>query len=122
MKKRKAFAWYDPIHHIDYYFCVGDWDRFDKECKRHGVDNSNSSREARCVFVSDGKRRKVFIFLNRINTPALAHEASHAAIAVFTDIGSRVNHETEEHFAYYIQWIIGTIMVTCGIDIDKVKK
>jgi len=118
MRKKQAFEFYDPIYHIGYYFCLGDWKKFDKECKKFGIDNSNSSRQARCCFASDGQKRNVFIFLEIINTPSLAHEACHAAISVFNDIGASVNHETDENFAYYVQWIVGTILVSCKVDIQ----
>lgn len=106
--KNRTIQFYDPVYHVQYTAVVGSSEDFKKVLQRKYPDKIVGNESARCLFKSK-PNRECYIYLNRLDVSALSHECVHAAIDVFHDIGSRVTLETDENFAYYVQWLVGTI-------------
>jgi hypothetical protein len=99
----------DPIYFVTYTFILKDWNLFLREMDKISKDYEISYHpDARMQFFG-GRESHVFIYLKSFNLPTLAHEVAHAALAVFKSIGANVTSDNDENFAYYIQWIFGTI-------------
>lgn len=111
-KKLVHIEFYDPIYHIRYYVCVGDLAKYEK------FSGDTCVKGGRCYTKIVGDNIYVYIYLGRFNIPTLCHECCHAANAVFTEIGSPIDRSTDEGFAYYVQWLVGTIMVSFKKEID----
>ena len=98
----------DAIHFVTYTFITKDWDSFSKEVRKQFPDYKEDIKDGKTISIT-GRESFVFIFLKKFDVPTLAHEAVHATNAVFDSIGSEFGMKTDEHFAYYVQWIVGTI-------------
>lgn len=110
--KKNTISFRDPIYFINYTVVVGNWNDFYKLVKKIIPDFSDKPSDGKLLAVSsenDGRSNEFYIYLARLDIPLLAHEVVHAAIKVFDKIGSPINMSTDECFAYYVQWLVGTI-------------
>jgi hypothetical protein len=107
-KTRDALQFRDAIHFVTFNVVIGDWEKFTKIVQKHYPQFSEDKKDGKMFFIG-GRDLTVCIFLSRLDVPTLAHEAVHATNAVFDFIGSEFGLKTDEQFAYYVQWIVGTI-------------
>jgi hypothetical protein len=112
----------DAIHFTTYTFVLSDWSKFIKEIRKVLPEYNGDKKDGQMFFVGNrGSEAYVFIFLRKFDVPTLAHEAVHATNAVFDYIGSEFGLKTDEQFAYYVQWIVGTIYHNRGKALSNIN-
>lgn len=105
----RSMTFRDPIHHVDYFVLIGVLNDFRKVVNKFHPAFHIDEGTAKTIYSINKGNRECYIYLNRLDIPCLAHEAVHAAIQMYNDIGTEVTEKTDEHLAYYVQWIVGTI-------------
>lgn len=105
----RVICFRDGIHYVDYTVVIGRIEDFRKLVHKKYPEFHIGDKTAFHLYAVTGNKREAFIYLNRLDVPCLAHEAVHAAVSVIDDIGSKVTKETDEHIAYYVQWLVGTV-------------
>lgn len=91
-------------------FCRGD-------CEELNIDDSCDALVCN-VMIKDGTKRLGeliwFPYAKNMTTDKIAHEAVHAAMDIFVDLGCRFDAFNQEPFAYLVGWVADCI--------DKVKR
>ena len=100
---------YDHVYHVEYFASIEDFKSFVKEIQIYDKEYNEPETDAKCVFFEKDGKARCFIYVKTLDVPCIAHEAVHAAVSVFNKIGSKINLKTDECFAYYVQFLVGTI-------------
>ena len=103
---KRILRFFDPIHSIYYVVVLGDIGLFREIIYQHDKEYKIDNVCGHFCCCSD----RFFIYVNRLDCGLIAHESIHATLAMFERIGSRLDRSSEENFAYYTQWIVGTIL------------
>ena len=119
------FKIHDDVYGRDFIIALAETDRrILAAFKRHGYDLDD---EFKSIMVVEGSGRTVLdpetgAHMVRLKDPIknaedvaiLVHELTHATVQVFGIIGLPINTESDEAFAYYIQYLTRTCLEKIG--------
>lgn len=92
-------------------FACGDPATLARYCRRHGLEEHDASDGGSCHVVERKSRLTTYILVARDMAPAvrigtLVHEAVHAAHRVLGAAGIPLTTESQEAYAYYVEWLV----------------
>lgn len=112
--KNKLIHIYDEMFQANIYVSYGvSKDDFIKQIKKYlGLDyDKDKLRNGKmAVFFNDKGEEIVWIWTESKQVDILAHEASHATNYILSRAGIKLSDDSDEAFAYYIQYIINKVI------------
>ena len=92
----------DPIFGGNFWFCLGNKDKFKKFVEKKTkakIELSEDSNGARYE-----KNNIVFVWIEKKDFGVLIHELQHNCLRTLDGLGMKVSVESEEVYAYYIEY------------------
>ena len=111
-----GLAVYDFTYRVNWVYAISekheDFADMCKNCYGIRINRHHPDNFSQCTYAYNNNRKAnfVFIWLKKMNIPAITHETIHGAQFIFKDCGIKLSEDTDEAFAYYVESMMTQVM------------